>query len=405
MNKEVTYLPKEEILRSAEEFETPFFLYEEERLRKNCRTFRDTFRKYFPDFEPLFAVKANPNPTILKIIMDEDFGMDCSSEAEAWISQKIGATGMYTGNYTPARELAFAKDTGLILNLDDISMIPFLEEIGVPETISFRINPGVGKGGMESLIVAGPDAKYGLPFEKAAEAYQQAKDIGVKKFGIHMMTGSSVLDEDYFPSVVEKLLEIIAALPVEIDFMNIGGGFGVPYHPDEKTLDLDKVASGIRKVVDEQCEKHGIKEPVLSAEPGRFIAADMGYLVSKIQVIKDGYKKFLGIDASSNDMPRPSIYGAYHHVTILNDSNEKEVVSVTGSICENNDQFVKDIQLPTADIGDVVVIHNSGGHAHSMGHNYNGKVRHAEYLLSKNGEFKKIRNAETIEDLFKTVIY
>ena len=320
MNKEVTHLPKEEILRSAEEFQTPFFLYEEARLRKNCRTFRDTFRKYFPDFQPLFAVKANPNPAILKIIMDEGFGMDCSSEAEAWISQKIGATGMYTGNYTPAKELAFAKETGLILNLDDISMIPFLEEIGVPETLSFRINPGVGKGGMASLVVAGPDAKYGLPFEKAAEAYQQAKDLGVKKFGIHMMTGSNVDDENFFPSVVEKLLEIVAGLPVEIEFMNIGGGFGVPYHPDEKTLDLDKVASGIRKVVDEQCAKHGIKEPVLMAEPGRYISADMGYLVSKIQVIKDGYKKFLGIDASANDMPRPSIYGAYHHVTVLNNS-------------------------------------------------------------------------------------
>ena len=404
MNKDVIYLPERDIYRSVENFETPFFLYEEKRLRKNCQNFKNTFQKYFTDFQPLFAVKANPNPSILNIIMDEGFGMDCSSKSEAWICEKIGATGMYTGNYTPAKELSFAKKSGFILNLDDISMIPLLKEIGIPETLSFRINPGVGKGGMDSLVFAGADAKYGIPFEIAAEAYQKAKDLGVKKFGIHMMTGSNVDDETFFPSIVEKLLEIVAGLPVEIEFLNIGGGFGVPYHPDEKNLDLDKVASGIRKVVDKQCAIHGFKEPVLMAEPGRYIAADMGYLVSKIQVIKDGYKKFLGIDASANDMPRPSIYAAYHHVTILNDSTSKEVVSVTGSICENNDQFARDIELPVADIGNIVIIHNSGGHAHSMGHNYNGKVRHAEYLLDRDGEFRKIRRAETINDLFRTVI-
>jgi diaminopimelate decarboxylase len=408
MNPAVTTFPREAITRAAVEFPTPFFLYSEARLRENCRVFRDAFVYYFPGFRPLYAVKANPNPDVLRIIQSEGFGFDASSRAEAWIVGKLGAPGMYTGNYTPADELAFAASQGLVLNLDDASMVAFLDEIGVPETLSFRINPGMGSGDRESNVLAGPDAKFGVSFEKAAAGYAAAREKGVKRFGIHMMTGSNTLDVNFFAQSVEKLFEIVAAIKnetgIEMEFMNIGGGFGVPYRPEEVSLDLDAVAAEIRAVFDASCAKYGLKEPALYAEPGRFIAADMGFLVGTVRVIKEGYKKFIGIDAAANDMPRPSIYGAYHHVSVISLDTvprSEEVVSVVGGICENNDQFAKDRLLPATRIGDLVVIHNSGGHAYAMGHNYNGRTRHAEYLLQIDGTIKKIRDAERIEDLFR----
>ena len=408
-NQQVIYFPKEGVMKAVEKFQTPFFLYEESRLRANCRALQNAFRKYFPDFQPLYAVKANNNPSILKIIKEEGFWFDCSSESECWMTKKIGGKGMYTGNYTPVEVLKFAKDAGMILNLDDTSNVPMLGEIGVPETLSFRINPGIGKGGMESVITAGPDAKFGVPFEKAGEAYKMAKAAGVKHFGMHMMTGSNVLDEEYFAKAVEKLLEIVAMVKkesgVEIEFLNIGGGFGVPYRAEEKSLDLDKIAKSIKETFDRQCAKLAIKAPRLMAEPGRYITANMGFLIGKVVVIKDSYKKFIGIDASSNDMPRPAIYGAYHYVSVIKKgaaSEKKEIVSVVGSICENNDQFAKDRELTTCEIGDILVIHNCGGHAYAMGHNYNGKLKHAEYLLQENGELRMIRRAETFEDLYRT---
>ncbi len=412
MNSAVTTFPSEAITRAATVFPTPFFLYDELRLRQNCQNFRKTFQKYFPDFHPLYAVKANSNPDILRITQSEGFGFDASSRAEVWIVEKIGGTGMFTGNYTPADELTFAASRGFVLNLDDTSNVDFLDEIGVPETLSFRVNPGMGSGDRESNVLAGPDAKFGVPFENASAAYAVARDKGVKQFGIHMMTGSNNLDVRFFSQSVEKLFEIIATIKhktgIEIGFMNIGGGFGVPYHEDEPSLDLDAVASGIRVVFDDACKKFDLREPVLYAEPGRYIAADMGFLIGTVRVIKNGYKKFIGIDAAANDMPRPSIYRAYHHVSVIPSDQtprDKEIVSVVGGICENNDQFAKDRLLPECKVGDLIVIHNSGGHAYAMGHNYNGKTRHAEYLFQTDGTIKKIREAEQIEDLYRGTIY
>lgn len=408
MNESVTTFPKEAITLAAADVPTPFFLYDEARLRANCRAFRGAFQKYFPDFRPLYAVKANPNPDVLRIVQSEGFGFDASSRAEAWIVGKIGGTGMYTGNYTPADELAFAASRGFLLNLDDASMVPFLAEVGVPETLSFRVNPGMGSGDRESNVLAGPDAKFGVPSERAAAAYAAARDAGAKTFGIHMMTGSNNLDVGFFSQSVEKLFEIIAEIRaetgIEISFVNIGGGFGVPYRPDEPSLDLDAVAAGIRATFDASCAKFGLREPALYAEPGRFIAADMGFLVGTVRVIKEGHKKFVGIDAAANDMPRPSIYGAYHHVSVIPMDGEprgEETVSVVGGICENNDQFAKDRLLPECRVGDLAVIHNSGGHAYAMGHNYNGRTRHAEYLLKTDGSIERVRDAEKIEDLFR----
>lgn len=407
MNTEVTYVPRSAVEDAAARYPTPFFLYEEERLRQNCRRFVGAFKKHFEDFSPLFAVKANPNPRLLRIIMEEGFGFDASSYAEAWLARRLGARGMYTGNYTLEEELRMASEAGLILNLDDISLLPVLERIGVPEMLSFRVNPGVGDGGMRSLILAGPDAKFGVPFEKAAEAYAQARDMGVKRFGIHMMTGSNVLNVGYFTSVVERLLDIVADIKresgVEIELLNMGGGFGVPYDPYENSLDLDALAAGVKRVMDERCRAHGLQAPQLMAEPGRCIGATAGWLVARVTVVKDGYKKFVGIDANANDMPRPSIYGAFHYITALTDETARETVSVVGRICENNDQFARDRHLPRLKSGDVLAIHNCGAHAFAMGHNYNGHPRHAEFLLTADGAFEQIRRAETVEDLFDTV--
>lgn len=411
-NPDVIYYPSESVREAVENFPTPFFLYEGKRLRHNCQVFRNSFKKYFPDFWPLYAIKTNNNPEVLKIIKSEGFDADCSSESEAWISQKLGMKGMYTGNYTTKEEFDFVKDKDLILNLDDVTMLPMMKEIGVPEILSFRINPGVGKATEESCVFAGPNAKYGVPFEKAPEAYRQAKELGVKHFGIHMMTGSNVPieDVDYFSKIVDKLFDIIINIKnetgIEIEFMNIGGGFGVPYRPEKESLDMDYVARGIRGVFDKKIKENNLKEPRLIAEPGRWISADMGFLVGKVHVIKDSYKKFVGIDASSNDMPRPSIYDAYHHVSVLgkDENNETEVVSLVGRICENSDQLAKDRELPKIDVGDYLIIHNCGGHAFTMGHNYNGRPRHAEYLLEESGHIRQIRRAETIEDLYRTII-
>lgn len=431
INPEVVYCPREAVERAAAEFGTPFFLYSEERIRENCRRLKEAFGSRFPGFEALYAVKANSNPEVVKIIMNEGFGLDCSSEAEAWLAGKLGASGMYTANYTPMEELKFAKENGLILNLDDASMVPFLSELGEIEKLSFRINPGMGGGNVEgqSMAFAGPDAKYGVPFEKAAEAYAEAKKYGVKHFGIHMMPGSNELGEEYFAEITAKLFEVVAEIfektGIKIEFMNIGGGFGVPYRPEVASLNLEKVAEGVRKTFDEQCAKYGLKEPQLMIEPGRYVTADAGWLVGKVQIIKDGYKKFVGLNTSSNDMPRPSIYGAYHYVSVVteetvedNDTSLRrsvdlvdstplrsrlEIVSVVGQICENNDQFAKDRELPVCKLGDIVVIHNCGGHAYAMAHNYNGKLKSKEVLWATDGSLKQIRRAETVEDLYATV--
>jgi len=412
MNPEVIFYPRTAIEQAVEKFPTPFFLYNEKRIRDNCQRFKTAFTNYFPDFQPLYAVKANNNPEIVKIILNEGFNLDTSSESEVWLGNKLGATGMFTGNYNPAEELKYAKDCGFILNLDDASMLSFLPEIGVPEFLSFRINPGISEATIESNLLAGPNAKYGIPFEKAAEAYKQARDLGVKRFGIHMMTGSNVPIEkqDYFADITRKLFEIIADIKnktgIEIELMNIGGGFGVPYRPEERSLDLNELAKSVRTAFDESIVKYNLRAPKLMAEPGRYMTADAGFLIGKVTVIKDGYKKFVGIDASSADMPRPSIYGAYHHASVINNASEKtedlETVSIVGRICENNDQLAQNRSLPKINIGDIVVIHNCGGHAYVMGHNYNGRLRHAEYLLGLNNDFRQIRRAETIDDLFAT---
>lgn len=408
INTDVLYLPAAKIRQAAKQFKTPFFIYEEKRVRDNCRYFRDTFKQYFPTFVPLFALKANTNPHLLKIIFSEGFGADASSEAEAWITRKLGASGMYTGNYTTKEEFQFVLKTRCFkLNLDDVSMLSTINKLGMPEFLSFRVNPGLSKGGMKSLFLAGADAKFGVPLKDVVSAYRNAKALGVKQFGIHAMTGSNILDEQYFEAVAMKLLGIAGKIKkqtgIEFQCLNIGGGFGVPYRPEQKSLDLDTVARSIRRAFDMQCAKYGLREPMLMAEPGRMIMADAGWLVGRVHVIKKSHKTFVGIDAGMNDLPRPAIYDAYHHITVVGKSKAAKLkkVNVVGRLCENNDQFAKNRLLPVVAIGDILAIHTAGAHAFVMGHNYNNRLRSAEYLITRNGGLKKIRRAETIQDLFQ----
>ena len=399
------------IRRAVRRFPTPFFIYEESLIRDNCRRFRDAFRKYFPTFEPLYAVKANTNPTLLKIIFSEGFGADASSEAEVWITRRLGARGIYTGNYTSRAEFRFALKMGNFqLNLDDISMLPTIHGLGAPKFISFRVNPGISRGGMQSLLLAGPNAKYGVPLRDVAAAYHTAREMGVRRFGIHAMTGSNVLDPAYFAAVAEKLLEIAGRLKREtgilVERLNLGGGFGVPYRPEQKTLDMDTVARHVRRAFNTQCARHNLPEPILMAEPGRWIMADTGWLVGRVHVIKKSQKTFVGIDAGMNDLPRPAIYEAYHQITLAAKPRPGpwRKVNVVGRLCENNDQFARDRRLPPIQVGDILAIHNAGAHAYAMGHNYNNRPRSAEILITREGALRQIRRAETIRDLFRTCV-
>ncbi len=408
-NPQVVYLPAAHIRKAVKRFPTPFFLYEERRVRENCRRFCTAFARHFPGFMPLFAVKANTNPELLQIVFDEGFGADASSQPEAWVARELGAGGMYTGNYTPEEELRFARECQFLLNLDDASMLPMLRRIGVPEFLSFRVNPGVrARGPADSLVLAGPDAKYGVPPREAPAAYRRAKRMGVQRFGIHAMTASNVLDPRHFPALMRQLLDIVADVKrragVDIDTLNLGGGFGVPYRPDDSSLDIDRVAREVRAVVDRRCKRLGLREPMLMAEPGRYVLADAGWLVGTVLVVKRAHKTFAGLDAGMNDLPRPAIYGAYHHVTVLDarGRGRRKRQNVVGRLCENSDQFARDRLLEPLRVGDRVAIHNAGAHAYAMGHNYNNRPRSAEVLLTASGGLRRIRRAETLGDLFQT---
>jgi diaminopimelate decarboxylase len=408
-NADVVRYPRRAVADAAARFPTPFFLYDEARIRRNCRTLKAAFTRFFNRFEPLFAVKANPNPHVLKIVLEEGFGFDCSSPSELWLARRLGAGGMYTGNYTTREEYAYALDTpGMLLNLDDASAVQTVAAVGMPPFISFRLNPGVTLASGRGLALAGPDAKFGVPRNRIVAAFRAARKAGAGRLGLHAMTGSNVRDERYFRQLAGRAAaaagEVARELNVDIERVNLGGGFGVPYRPEERPLDLAAVARGIRAAFDAARGRLG--EPVLMVEPGRYLTADAGFLITKVHAVKDGYRRFVGVDAGMNDLPRPAIYGAYHHVSVLGrrPSGPAERVNVVGRLCENNDQFARDRLLPRVGPGAVLVIHNAGAHAYAMGHNYNGRPRAAEYLLTAAGELKLIRRAETIPDLYAGVV-
>ena len=394
-----------------QKYPTPFHLYDEAAIRANVKRLLAAF-SWAPDFKEYFAVKATPNPFLLKILKEEGLGADCSSAAELILAEKVGIIGeniMFSSNDTPAEEYAKAVELGAIINLDDISHIEYLEKhVGLPELLSFRYNPGSARAG-NTIIGKPEDAKYGLTKEQLFEAYRIVRDKGVKRFGIHTMVISNELNPDYFIETARMMMtlvkEIYETLGIRIEMINFGGGIGVPYRPEDNQVDLEYVGAGIRKLYEEIIVPAGLAPLKLALECGRMIAGPYGYLVSKVLHKKETYKNYVGLDACMANLMRPALYGSYHHITVVGKEQQPldHVYDVTGSLCENNDKFAIDRALPQVDIGDVVVIHDAGAHGHAMGFNYNGKLRSAEILLKADGTTELIRRAETLEDYFATL--
>ena len=403
---------KEKILEIMKEHSTPFHIYDEKAIRANARELKDAF-KNVEGFKEFFAVKALPNPAILKIMKDEGFGTDCSSMPELRLSERAGIKGediMFTSNDTPAEEFKKAKELGAIINLDDISHIPFLEEaVGIPELICLRYNPGKLRESQGLFIGKPEESKYGFTKEQLFEGYKILKEKGVKRFGLHTMIASNELDYNYFIETAEMLFDMVIEINKELgilfEFINIGGGIGIPYKPGEEKVSWKKIAEGVKKAYKEKIEENGLAPLKLYMESGRAITGPYGYMVTTVRHIKHIYKDYVGCDSCMADLMRPAMYGAYHHITVLGKETEKSShkYDVTGSLCENNDKFAIDRMLPELREGDILVIHDTGAHGHTMGFNYNGKLRSAELLLKEDLSVVKIRRAETVDDYFATL--
>nr|WP_319998019.1 diaminopimelate decarboxylase [uncultured Draconibacterium sp.] len=402
---------KEQLESIIENHPTPFHIYDEKAILENARNFQKAF-SWNEGFKEYYAIKAAPNPYLMKILRKEGFGIDCSSVAELELAKRIGMSGdeiMLTSNDTPAYEFQLAKDLGAIINLDDISHIDFVEKkVGLPETICMRYNPGSLKEG--NVIIGHPEeAKYGFTREQIIEGYQILKEKGVKHFGIHTMVASNELAPSYFVETAELLFKLIVEVyektGVKIEFANMGGGIGIPYKPGDKPVDMEFVSAGVKKHYDNILVKAGLAPLKIFFESGRAITGPYGYLVTKVRHIKKTYKTYAGLDACMTNLMRPALYNAYHHITVMGKENDEANVKydVTGSLCENNDKFAIDRMLPEIEPDDIVVIHDTGAHGHSMGFNYNGKLKSAELLLRENGDVAEIRRAETIEDYFATL--
>lgn len=403
-----------QLVELAKKFPTPFYIYDEKAIRENVKYFYKAF-SIFPSFTEYFAVKALPNPYILKVLESEGCGGDCSSLPELMLCEKSGITGrriMFTSNDTPVQEFVYAQKLGAIINLDDITHIDFLKNaLGgkLPDTICFRYNPGPLKEGGNSIIGKPEEAKYGLTKEQMIHAYKICKAEGVKHFGIHTMVASNELNPDFFVDtariVFELILEVQKECGVNIEFADLGGGVGIPYRPGQKKVDLDYVAKGIKVLYDKMIVPAGLDPLKLCFECGRPITGPYGWLVTKAIHEKNIYRNYIGVDASMADLMRPGMYGAYHEVTVSGKENAPKdyVYDVSGSLCENCDKFAVQRNLPKIEMGDLLIIHDAGAHGRAMGFNYNGKLRAGELLLRSDGTVKEIRRRETIEDYFATL--
>lgn len=403
---------KSEIEEIIKKYPTPFHIYDEKNIRNTARNFYQAF-SWTPDFKNYFAVKALPNPYILKILKEEGMGVDCSSLAELIMSEKVGFKGediMFTSNETPAEEFKKAFELGAIINLDDISHFDYLEKaLGkLPELLCFRYNPGPYRSG--NAIIGDPkEAKYGLTKDQIFTAYKTAKEKGVKRFGLHTMVASNELNPDYIIETARMLFDLVLEIKektgVKIEFINMGGGIGIPYKPDQDDMDLNYVSQKIQSLYEDLITKNKLAPLRIVFECGRVITGPSGYLITKVVHKKETYKNYIGVDACMANLMRPGMYGAYHHETVLGKENapETKTYDIVGSLCENNDKFAIDRQLPKIEIGDIIVIHDTGAHGSAMGFNYNGKLRSAELLLKPDGKVAQIRRAETLDDYFATL--
>jgi diaminopimelate decarboxylase len=402
---------KSQIEAIIKRYPTPFHIYDERAIRENARGLISAF-SWVKGFKEYFAVKATPNPHIMKILKEEGFGADCSSLTELLLAEKVGIVGeeiMFSSNDTPAEEFIKARELSAIINLDDISHIDFLERhAGIPEVISLRYNPGPLRGG--SAIMGSPEtSKYGFTREQLFKGYGIVREKGARRFGIHTFIISNELNRGYFVETAKMLFELAIELKRELDirleFVNLSGGIGIPYKPDQEAVDLNKLSEEIRILYEETIVPNGLHPLGIFMECGRMITGPYGYLVSAVLHMKDIYKQHVGLDACMAHLMRPAIYNAYHHITVMGKENlpHDHVYDVTGSLCESNDRFAVDRKLPKIDIGDIIVIHDAGAHGHAMGFNYNGKLRSAELLLKPDGSVELIRRAESVEDYFATL--
>ena len=411
MNKR-PFVTKAQLEEIVKEYPTPFHLYDEKGIRRNMEALREAF-SWNPGYKEYFAVKATPNPFLINILREYGCGCDCSSYTELMLSKTIGAVGediMFSSNDTPAEEFVYANDLGAIINLDDITHIDFLEKaIGkIPETISCRFNPG-GVFKVSNDIMDNPgDAKYGMTREQLTQAFKILKEKGAKEFGIHAFLASNTVTNDYYPMLSRILFEIAVELQQEtgchIKFINLSGGVGIPYRPEQEPNDIRAIGEGVRKVYEEVLVPAGMGDVALYTELGRFMTGPYGCLVTRAIHEKHTYKEYIGVDASAVNLIRPAMYGAYHHISVVGkeDLPCDHKYDVTGSLCENNDKFAIDRMLPEIEVGDLLVIHDTGAHGFSMGYNYTGKLKSAEVLLKEDGTTQLIRRAETPADYFAT---
>lgn len=412
MNK-TPFVTKEQIEDIVKSYPTPFHLYDEKGIRANAAKIKEAFA-WNPGFKEYFAVKATPNPVLLKLLHEYGCGCDCSSYTELMLSEACGITGsdiMFSSNDTPAEDFVLADKLNAIINLDDITHIDFLEKtIGhIPETISCRFNPG-GVFQMANGIMDNPgDAKYGLTRAQMTEAFKILKEKGAKEFGIHAFLASNTVTNDYYPELAKVLFQVAVELQketgVHIKFINLSGGVGIPYRPEQEANDILVIGEGVHKVYDEVLVPAGMGDVEIYTEMGRFMMGPYGALVTKAVHEKHTYKEYIGTDACAANLMRPAMYGAYHHITVLGkeDAPCDHKYDVTGSLCENNDKFAIDRMLPEIEKGDYLFIHDAGAHGYSMGYNYNGKLRSAELLLKEDGSVQLIRRAEKPSDYFATL--
>ncbi|HEL2495276.1 TPA: diaminopimelate decarboxylase [Streptococcus suis] len=403
------FVSKEVLETITEQFPTPFHLYDEKGIREKARALNAAF-SWNKGFKEYFAVKATPTPAILKILQEEGCGVDCATDVEVLMSEKLGFKDiMFTSNDTQAQEFVYARKVGATINLDAYEHIEFLKNVaGIPETVCLRYNPG-GVFSLGTDIMDHPEeSKFGMTKEQLMKGYKELKELGVKQFGIHAFLASNTVTNDYYPVLARQLfelaLEIREETGVTLDFINLSGGIGVNYRPDQEPNDIAVIGEGVRKVYEEILTPAGMGHVKIFTELGRFMLAPHGHLITKVLHRKETYRTYIGVDASAANLMRPAFYGAYHHITnITRPDAPIEVVDVAGSLCENNDKFAVNRELPRAEVGDTLVIHDSGAHGFSMGYNYNGRLRSSEILLQEDGTARMIRRAETPEDYFATI--
>lgn len=411
--KKVPFVTKEKIEEITKTYPTPFHIYDEKGIRENAKAVKEAFA-WNKGFKEYFAVKATPNPFLIDILHEYGCGCDCSSLTELMLSNALGINGedvMFSSNDTPREDYEYAAKIGAIINLDDITHIDFLEKIlgKLPETMSCRYNPG-GVFQMSNGIMDNPgDSKYGFTTEQLFEGFRILKEKGVKRFGIHAFLASNTVTNEYYPQLAGQLFELAVKLKAEtgvsVSFINLSGGVGIPYTPEQEPNDIRIIGEGVRKVYEETLVPAGMGDVAIYTEMGRFMMGPYGALVTQAIHEKHTHKEYIGVDACAVNLMRPAMYGAYHHITVLGkeDSPCDHQYDVTGSLCENNDKFAIDRMLPEIEKGDYLVIHDTGAHGHAMGYNYNGKLRSAELLLKEDGSVRLIRRAETPKDYFATL--